>query len=39
LAKIAFLLKSFLLIRDLGEKQEVRAKLLGKHGWGISEIF
>jgi hypothetical protein len=23
----------------VGEKQEVRAKLLGKHGWGISEIF
>jgi hypothetical protein len=31
--------KSFLLTRDLVGKQEVRAKLQGKRGWGISEIF
>jgi hypothetical protein len=39
LAKIAFFRKSFLLTRDLAGKQEVRAKLQGKRGWSISEIF
>jgi hypothetical protein len=39
LAKTAFFRKSFLLIRDLEGKQEVRAKLQGKRGWSISEIF